>query len=58
VQDGIIATAPLASLAPKGVAVWRVVVKAKQPGDVRFKIQLSSDQFVKPINEEESTLLY
>jgi uncharacterized repeat protein (TIGR01451 family) len=53
-----IQTDPLPALEPKGVAVWRVVVKATQAGDVRFKIQLTSDQFTNPINEEESTLLY
>jgi uncharacterized repeat protein (TIGR01451 family) len=53
-----IQTDPLATLEPKGVAVWSVVVKALKAGDVRFKIQLTSDQFTNPINEEESTLLY
>jgi len=58
-RDGAaVETEPLASLAPKDAAVWRVVVNAKAPGDVRFKIALTSDQFAKPINEEESTAIY
>jgi uncharacterized repeat protein (TIGR01451 family) len=51
-------TEQLPVLASKGEAVWRVIVKATQPGDVRFKIELTSDQFTKPIHEEESTFLY
>jgi uncharacterized repeat protein (TIGR01451 family) len=57
-EGGAVVTEPLASLAPKKAAVWRVVVKALQAGDVRFKIQLTSDQFEQPINEEESTQIY
>jgi uncharacterized repeat protein (TIGR01451 family) len=53
-----ISTDPLPVLASKDVALWRVVVKATQPGDVRFKIELTSDQFTNPIHEEESTHLY
>jgi uncharacterized repeat protein (TIGR01451 family) len=53
-----IATEQLPVLASKAEAVWRVIVKATKPGDVRFKIELTSDQFTKPIHEEESTLLY
>lgn len=56
--DDRVGTDALAVLDPKGVATWRVVVKAVQPGDVRFQIELSSDQFQKPIHEEESTKLY
>ena len=57
-SDAGIVTDPLPVLASKGEAVWRVIVKAREAGDVRFKIELSSDQFQKPIHEEESTLLY
>jgi uncharacterized repeat protein (TIGR01451 family) len=53
-----ISTDRLLTLAAKDRAVWRVTVKALQPGDVRFKIDLTSDQFEKPITQEESTRLY
>jgi hypothetical protein len=57
--DGeVITTEPLPDLAAKAVATWRVVVKATQVGDARFKVELSSDQFQKPIYQEESTQLY
>jgi uncharacterized repeat protein (TIGR01451 family) len=50
--------APLASLAPKAKAEFRVVVKCNQPGDVRFRLKVTSDQFQTPIEETESTNLY
>lgn len=53
-----ITLAPLPELAPKGTAVWRVVVKALQAGDVRFNTELSADQFQRPIRETESTQQY
>jgi uncharacterized repeat protein (TIGR01451 family) len=57
-QGGVITMETLPHLEPKAVASWRVVVKATQRADARFKLQLSSDQFQRPIDEEESTELY
>jgi len=48
----------LPQLASKDVATWEVVVKANQAADARFKAELTSDQFEKPITESESTQLY
>lgn len=45
-------------LAPKAVASWRVVVKATQAADARFKVELRGDQFALPITEDESTQQY
>ncbi|MBA4039265.1 MAG: hypothetical protein C0468_02875 [Planctomyces sp.] len=50
--------APLASLAPGAKAAWRITVKAANPGDVRFKIIMTSDQFTTPVEETEATNLY
>jgi uncharacterized repeat protein (TIGR01451 family) len=50
--------APLASLAPKAKAEWRVVVKALQAGDVRFAVEMTSDQLTRPVRETEATNLY
>jgi hypothetical protein len=50
--------APLPSLAPKSKAEWRIVVKAGQPADVRFKVIMTSDQFSKTVEETESTNQY
>lgn len=57
-QGRTITMASLPSLAPKAVASWQVVVKALDAADARFKVELSSDQFEKPIPEDESTQQY
>jgi uncharacterized repeat protein (TIGR01451 family) len=49
---------PLASLAPKTTATWRVVAKAVKPGDTRFKVSMTSDQLTRPVEETESTEFY
>jgi len=50
--------APLASLGAKGKAVWQVVVKAKDAADVRFRINVTSDQLTRPVEESESSNFY
>ena len=57
-QAGTITMEPLSTLAAKAVASWNVVVKAVAAEDVRFKVELSSDQFAQPIHEDESTQQY
>lgn len=57
-QDRTVTTEPLATLAPKDAASWRVVVKVLKAEDARFKVELTSDQFTIPIHEEESTHQY
>jgi len=49
---------PLGSLAPQDKAVWRVVVSAVRPGDVRFKVIMNSDELTRPVEESEATHLY
>lgn len=53
-----ISLAPLPSLAPKKQAVWKLVVKAASSGDVRFGVNLTSDQIDRPVRETESTNFY
>jgi uncharacterized repeat protein (TIGR01451 family) len=50
--------APLPSLAPKAKATWVVVVRAAAPGDVRFKVQMTSDIITRPVEETEATRFY
>lgn len=50
--------APLASLAPKEKATYRVVVKGNAVGDVRFKVSITSDALRSPVEETESTHVY
>ncbi len=54
-RDGQAATEPLPHLAPKGVAAWQVRVKVLAPDDARFEVDLRSEEFEKPIHENEST---
>jgi uncharacterized repeat protein (TIGR01451 family) len=48
----------LAKLAPRADAIFRVNVKALQPGDVRFKAQITSTNLVEPVLEMEATRIY
>ncbi|HUU83458.1 MAG TPA: hypothetical protein VM243_08145 [Phycisphaerae bacterium] len=50
--------APLASLAPKASAVYKVTAKGVGEGDVRFRVELMSDQIKTPVMETESTHIY
>jgi uncharacterized repeat protein (TIGR01451 family) len=50
--------AALPSLAPKETAVWRVVVRCVAPGDIRFAVEVSSDQHGRPVRETEATSIY
>ncbi len=57
-EGGTVLIEPLATLAPKEKATWRVVAKAAKGGDTRFKVLLTSDQFSRPIEEYEATEQY
>ena len=50
--------APLRSLEPKTKATWRVVVRGAQPGDVRFKVTMHTDQLALPVEESVATHVY
>lgn len=49
---------PISELAPKTETVFRVKVKAKTAGDVRFKAVLTSMHLTTPVTKEESTRVY
>ncbi len=57
-QDRTVTMGTLAELAPKAQAVWYVTIKALKADDARFKVFVSSDQFQRPIQKDESTHLY
>ena len=50
--------APIPSLAPKATAVFKVKVKGTAAGDLRFKVEMNSDQLTRPVMETESTHIY
>jgi uncharacterized repeat protein (TIGR01451 family) len=49
---------PLAKLAVKADAVYRVKVRGVQPGDYRFRVQMTCDQLRQPVMKEESSRVY
>jgi uncharacterized repeat protein (TIGR01451 family) len=48
----------LPTLKPKARASWKVVVRAVQPGDVRFMVKMTSDQISRHVVETEATNFY
>jgi hypothetical protein len=48
----------LPALQPGATAEWRVVIKARKAGDVRFTAVVESDQLSEPVTFNESTNFY
>lgn len=57
-EENTVTFAPLRTLAPKAKATWRVVARAVETGDVRFKVTMNTDQITRPVEETEATHLY
>lgn len=57
-QGRTVSFRPLPHLAPGEKATWKVVVRAVEAGDARFKVTLTTDQLRRPVEETESTRLY
>ena len=55
VSGKTISFAPVANLAPKQKATYKVTVKAVKGGDVRFKTSITSDQLTRPVESAEAT---
>jgi uncharacterized repeat protein (TIGR01451 family) len=49
---------PIANLAAKGEAVYRIKIRGAAAGDLRFRVQLTCDQVRTPVVKEESTRFY
>ena len=49
---------PLATLAPKAQAEWRVMTKAVTAGDIRIKVTMTSTEIGRPVTETEATRHY
>ena len=49
---------PVAKLAPKADVIYRVLVKGKATGDLRFRTRVSADGLSQPVLREESTRVY
>jgi uncharacterized repeat protein (TIGR01451 family) len=48
----------LAKLAPKADTTYRVRVQGLQPGDLRIRVQLQTDEMQDPVTKEESTRVF
>jgi uncharacterized repeat protein (TIGR01451 family) len=57
-QGDTVMMAELPTLEPKAAASWRVVVKATQAADARFKAALTSDQIPRAVVHHEATQQY
>ena len=57
-NKNILELQPLSKLEPGKAAVWKVTVKAKAPGDTRFKVYLKSKNLTRPVHTSESTHFY
>ena len=58
VQGQQVVFEPLPKLAPGADVIYRVRAAAQQPGDLRFKVQLTAEQMSQPMYEERSTRVY
>jgi uncharacterized repeat protein (TIGR01451 family) len=58
VHGSLVSFDPLPKLAARADALYRVRVRAVQPGDWRFKVEMSSEQQPEPVREDESTRVY
>lgn len=58
IQGQQVAFDPVAKLAGRADAVFKVKVKGARSGDWRFKVNLTCDQLGRPVYEEESTRVY
>lgn len=50
--------APIAALAPRATAIFRINVKTLEQGTVRFKIQVTSANLTDPVVKMEATRIY
>ena len=49
---------PVAELAPKATLSWRIVVSSTKEGDRRFRVEITTDQLDRPVEETESTRIF
>ncbi len=49
---------PIERLAPRGEGVFRIVVKALEPGTVRFQVRMTSTNLPEPVIKMEATRIY
>ncbi len=50
--------APVPSIAPKQSVTFEVTVRCVRPGDIRFHVEVTSDEHGRPVRETEATSIY
>jgi uncharacterized repeat protein (TIGR01451 family) len=58
VEGNLVVFDGLPRLAPKADTTYRVRVQGLQPGDLRLRVQLQTDEILDPVTKEESTRVY
>lgn len=58
IEQGRVIFDTLARLAPKADTTYRIRVQALEPGDMRFRVHLKTDEMTTPVTKEESTQIY
>lgn len=56
--DKTVTFEPLPRLAPGAKAEWRVIVKALAPGDVRFRVEMNTDELDREVIKTEATRFF
>ena len=56
-EGQVVTLGPVERLGPKERATWTVTAKAVKAGDVRTRVELTSDYLTNPVNETEPTRL-
>jgi hypothetical protein len=49
---------PLKQLAPKADTLYTIKVQALEPGDLRLRVQITTDEIREPITKDESTRVF
>lgn len=57
-EGNVIIFEPVPRLAPRGDVLYQIKARASDPGDVRFKVQVTSTNLVEPVIKTEATRIY
>jgi uncharacterized repeat protein (TIGR01451 family) len=57
-EGNVLVFEPVPRLAPRGDVLYQIKVKAVDPGDIRFKVQVTSASLVEPVIKTEAMRIY
>jgi uncharacterized repeat protein (TIGR01451 family) len=58
IEGGRVVFEPLKQLAPKADTSYTIKVQALEPGDLRLRVQITTDEIREPITKDESTRVF